>query len=126
MAQLFYARRILILTKNKWITLVIVVCSFISGCESCLYSRPKFHLVFCFIGCAIGTGIVNSFDTSIDGLHTALVRVGISLCLPQSTSHWFYIGIWNTLANCVRMLRYHNCGDSYDIFGKYHQIFGLI
>ena len=31
MVQMFYARRILVLTKNKWITAVVVISSAVSG-----------------------------------------------------------------------------------------------
>ena len=37
MAQLFYARRILVLTKKRWLFTIVVLTSVVAGCECLFY-----------------------------------------------------------------------------------------
>ena len=66
MVQMFYARRILVLTKNRWVTALVVLSSAVSGRA---YSAPDYTggryahpLIVCAIGTAIGVAMRPDFS----------------------------------------------------------------
>lgn len=77
-------------------------------------------------GCAIGTSVAISYDTSVDGMDSLYVHVGIMLTQARFDFEgniyltWRLLGSRNPLAYCLRSVRYNHRDNAEHISGMSH------
>lgn len=110
MVQMFYARRLLVITKNRWLVALVMTSSSVTACERrCQFLQFRYIETPLSV-CAVGTSVGLKIKPEVADL--PLLKVRYCFVSPEgsrSSTLIFSVGCGSTLASRFCDLRYDNC-----------------